>query len=161
MNIIAKEKNVLLEDICKDTDLPKHFLAKIFQQLVREKLIVSIKGRGGGFTFAKPPSEIFLYQIVEILDGKAPLDGCIVGLEMCNDNMPCPQHENWKPIKNALKDFLQNTSLDMMSQALIIKLETLNQPIPCRSEKKSPLTKKPSRRKKISQKKSPKKSSKQ
>ncbi len=133
MNIIAGEQNVLLEDICANSDLPKQFVAKIFQQLTKTGIIKSIKGRGGGFAFNTPPSEIFLYQIVEIIDGPAPLDGCVVGLNICNDNTPCPQHEYWKPIKESLKNFLQKTSLDMMSEALTVKLETLNMPLPCNS----------------------------
>lgn len=40
------EKTVLLDDLLAGTDLPRDFIAKIFQKLVRAGILRSAKGRG-------------------------------------------------------------------------------------------------------------------
>lgn len=121
---------VLLDELCKGTDLPRHFVAKIFQDLVRRKLLTSAKGRGGGFALTKPPNKITLYDIVEAVDGMDDLQQCVVGMANCDDRQPCPHHDEWKPVRERLKAFLLHTTLAKMSVTLRRKLELANHPIP-------------------------------
>src|ERR1051325_2195956 len=78
-------RSMLLDQLVAGTDLPRDFLAKIFQRLVKAGILRSAKGRGGGFTLARPAHEITLMHIIEAIEGPARLDECIVGLEKCND----------------------------------------------------------------------------
>lgn len=39
-----------VKEIAEALDVPKHFLAKILQQLVRNNLVSSVKGPSGGFS---------------------------------------------------------------------------------------------------------------
>ncbi len=130
---------VLLDELCEGTDLPRHFVAKIFQDLVRKGLLTSAKGRGGGFALANPPSQITLYDIVAQIDGVESLDSCVVGLAKCDDEQPCPQHEQWKPIRAQLKKFLLSTTLEMMADAMSGKMELVGMPKPELKSKSKPL----------------------
>ncbi len=112
---------MLLDQLVSGTNLPRDFMAKIFQKLVRAKLLTSAKGRGGGFTLARPPHDITLMDIVEAIEGPKPLDGCVVGLERCNDDMPCPQHDLYKPIRQRLKDYMTTTTLADLASSLKTK----------------------------------------
>jgi Rrf2 family protein len=114
---------VLVRELCDGADLPRHFVAKIFQGLVREGLLLSAKGRGGGFALARPPSEIYLAEIVAAVDGLESLDACVVKLGPCNDQQPCPQHDQWEPVRAHLKKFLTETTLEDMSKSLRWKIE--------------------------------------
>jgi Rrf2 family protein len=125
------EGYVLLDDLCEGTDLPRHFVAKIFQELVRKGLLVSAKGRGGGFSLARHPDKITLYDIVSVVDGVEQLDHCVVGMAQCDDHQPCPQHDQWKGIRMQLRHFLLETTLDKMSKTMERKLELLGEPAPC------------------------------
>ena len=116
---------MLLDDLCKDTDLPRHFVAKIFQDLVRKGMLASAKGRGGGFALIRKPSEITLYEIVSMVDGLDRLEDCVVGMARCDDHQPCPQHDQWKAIRLHLREFLQKTTLATMSNTLKEKLEII------------------------------------
>ena len=120
---------VLLDELCEDTDLPRHFVAKIFQDLVRNGLLLSAKGRGGGFALARVPAKIFLVEIVAAVDGIEGLDACVVGMARCDDTQPCPQHDHWKPIRAHLKKFLTETTLDQMSKSLRFKVESSGQKV--------------------------------
>lgn len=106
-----KDGFVMLDEIIGGTGMPRDFLAKVFQKLVRGGILRSTKGRGGGFALVRPPHEITLMQVVEALDGPQTFDRCVVGLDRCNDEMPCPQHDLYKPIRQRLKDYLNTTTM--------------------------------------------------
>ena len=109
---------VQLDDIVAGTGLPRDFMAKVFQKLVHGGVLRSAKGRGGGFSLARPPHEITLLQIVESVEGPQAYDRCVVGLERCNDQMPCAQHDLYKPIRQRLKDYLRTTTLADLAASL-------------------------------------------
>src|SRR5438046_2800143 len=108
----------MLDDILAGTDLPRDFLAKLFQRLVRSGVLRSSKGRGGGFALARPAHQVTLMQIVETLEGPQPLDKCVIGLSQCTDAAPCSQHDLYKPIRQRLKDYLNTTTLADMASSL-------------------------------------------
>lgn len=121
---------VLLDELCQGTDLPRHFVAKIFQDLVRKGLLISAKGRGGGFALARKPAKLYLIDIVAAVDGIEDLDGCAVGMAQCDDQQPCPQHDQWAPVRAKLKQFLTETSLEQMAGALKEKMESIGEALP-------------------------------
>ena len=94
---------VMLDKLTDQANLPREFLAKIFRQLVEGGILTSAKGPGGGFALARPAHEISLLQVIEVIDGGHQIDGCVVGLAKCNDTMPCPQHDLFKPIRQRLR----------------------------------------------------------
>lgn len=130
LSMLRPDGYVLLDELCEGTDLPRHFVAKIFQDLVRKGLLLSAKGRGGGFALARPPGQIKLLEIVAAVDGTEDLDACVVGMAECDDTQPCPQHDQWAPIREQLKKFLVDTTLETMSETLERKLRLINEPIP-------------------------------
>jgi len=112
----------MLDDVLAGTELLRDFLAKLFQRLVRAGILRSAKGRGGGFTLARPAHQITLMHVVEALEGPQPLDGCVVGLSQCNDQMPCSQHDAYKPIRQRLKDYLNTTTMADLASSLKSKV---------------------------------------
>ncbi|MGB0767971.1 MAG: RrF2 family transcriptional regulator [Phycisphaeraceae bacterium] len=123
--VIRPEGYVRIQEVCEGTDLPSHFLAKIFRDLVSEGLLKSAKGRGGGFALARRPDAIRLYDIVDAVDGIKLYSQCVVGLAKCDANQPCPQHDNFKPVRREIIHYLESTTLDEMSEALARKLDLL------------------------------------
>ena len=112
---------LLLDDVVGGTGLPRDFMAKVFQKLVHAGVLRSAKGRGGGFCLARPPHEITLMQIVEATEGAQAYDRCVVGLERCNDQMPCAQHDLYKPIRQRIKDYLLTTTAADLAASLRAK----------------------------------------
>jgi Rrf2 family transcriptional regulator, iron-sulfur cluster assembly transcription factor len=113
--------SMMLDELVAGTDLPRDFMAKIFQRLVRAGILKSARGRGGGFTLARPAHEITLMHIVEAIEGPQLMDQCVVGLERCNDTMPCPQHDLYKPIRQRLKDYMNTTTVADLAASLRTK----------------------------------------
>jgi len=115
------DQRIMLDELVAGTNLPRDFMAKVFQRLVHAGLLRSAKGRGGGFSLGRPAHQITMMQIVEAIDGTQTMDRCVVGLEKCHDDMPCPQHDLYKPIRQRLKAYLNTTTLADLAASLKAK----------------------------------------
>ena len=105
-------ERVSLKDITKGIDAPDAFTAKILQQLAREKILLSVKGPKGGFEIRKDKmNSIPIARVVDAIDGNGIYTGCGLGLGECDENNPCPLHENFSSIREQLEDMLENTSI--------------------------------------------------
>lgn len=129
LTVIAGDRYVQVGDICEGTDLPAPFIAKVLRELVEAKLLLSAKGRGGGYALARKPGKVRLIDVVEAIDGKEHCNRCVVGLAACNDKQPCPQHEAFKPVRAEIVDYLKSTTLEQMAEALERKLEMIGKPV--------------------------------
>jgi Rrf2 family iron-sulfur cluster assembly transcriptional regulator len=116
----------MLDDLIAGANLPRDFLAKIFQRLVKAGILHSCKGRGGGFSLVRPPHEVTLMHIMEAIEGPQPVDICAVGMGRCSDTMPCPQHHLYKPIRLRLKEYLTTTTLADLAASLKSKAQLQN-----------------------------------
>ena len=101
----------LLRDILDGEKLPQHFVGKIFQTLVREEILVSAKGRGGGFALRRPPEDVVLRQIVEAIDGRSRMKRCFLGFDACRLESNCPLYRKCDKMRNQIDDLLDNTTL--------------------------------------------------
>ena len=61
-----------IDHLAKTEEVPANFLAQILGQLREHGLIVSRRGNHGGYTMARPPEEISLYDIMMAVEG-----GCL------------------------------------------------------------------------------------
>lgn len=113
---------VKLKDISEAEDIPAPFLSSILQRLVTVGLLRSARGPTGGYALTRPPSEVTLMDIKSAVDGTTELDECAVGLGPCNDEMPCPLHDSWKPIRQQIRAYLKQTTLAQMSDAMASKV---------------------------------------
>ena len=72
------ETPVPIGDLARRREIPVQFLEQLFAVLRRAGLLKSQRGVKGGYSFAKPASEITVLEIVELLDG--PLGGGSEGI---------------------------------------------------------------------------------
>ncbi len=114
---------VLSRDISGALNIPPHFLGKILQTLVKHNILGSQKGRSGGFVITRPPKEIMLYDIIQVMDGPDYFEQCIMGFPGCFDHNPCPAHAEWNEIKTVLMKLLNARSISELSSDLDFKLE--------------------------------------
>jgi Rrf2 family protein len=106
--------NIELKEIAEERDIPKHFLSKILQQLVRHKYLCSMKGPHGGFRLNQDPASIRLIDIVEAIDGVEIFDECGIGLKQCNEIDPCPIHDDFKLLREQVKELFQTKTLEVL-----------------------------------------------
>ena len=104
-------KAIGLKRISESQNIPIHFLSKILQQLVKGKILSSIKGPNGGFILSTHPSKLRLIRVVKIIDGLDIFERCGIGLKQCSDKNPCPIHFEMEVVKDKIRLFLTEKTL--------------------------------------------------
>lgn len=102
---------VSVQAMARELDIPQHYLTKVLGKLSRKRIMKSQRGKTGGMALAGPPQTITLLDIVEAVDGKAPLDGCILGPEHCSDRKPCPLRKSWMVERKRLETLFSKTRI--------------------------------------------------
>jgi Rrf2 family protein len=108
------EKPLMSRQIARALQVPEPFLAKILQQLSRQGILRSFKGRGGGFVLARPAREVYLAEVVETVEGPSFREGCVLGLDQCSAENPCHLHEQWGRFKEEMMEVLSRQSIEEM-----------------------------------------------
>lgn len=114
----SEEKNVDLNEIAEEQKIPKHFLSKILQLLVKHKLLVSMKGPTGGYKLNRPADEISLLEIVKAIDGLDIFDQCGIGFRKCNPEKPCPIHPEYKRIRDRVYNLFDEKTLVTLNEEI-------------------------------------------
>jgi Rrf2 family cysteine metabolism transcriptional repressor len=70
---------VPIGEIAKARDIPVQFLEGLFATLRRAGILQSQRGVKGGYTFARPPAEITVLEVVERLEGELGADAAASG----------------------------------------------------------------------------------
>jgi Rrf2 family transcriptional regulator, cysteine metabolism repressor len=63
------EGPVPIGELARRRDIPVQFLEQLFAVLRRAGILRSQRGVKGGYSFARPPAEITVLEVVELLDG--------------------------------------------------------------------------------------------
>jgi Rrf2 family protein len=67
---------VSVRDIAQDLKIPRAFLEQIFSELKRANLLVSTRGKQGGFLLSRLPKDINLAEVIRHIDGPLALAPC-------------------------------------------------------------------------------------
>jgi len=98
-------------DLAARTGVPEAYLAKVLRRLVRHGLLRANKGHGGGFTLARPPSQIRFVEVLEAVDSMPLANRCAFGKARCSNTRPCLLHPAWTRLKNSFLEWARSTTL--------------------------------------------------
>jgi len=112
---------VRLDAIAERQNIPRKFLTVILSELVREGIVISHRGRDGGYELALPPVDIRYGDIIRHMQGSLAL-------------VPCASRNAHEPCKNCLDERicrLRGLMLRVRDEtAAILDGITLADPIP-------------------------------
>lgn len=108
-------KKIMVKDISKPINVPQAYIAKLLQELSKKNIISSSRGPKGGFYLSKANMENSLMDIINIIDGEKRLIACVLSLEKCNLEKPCPLHELVYPLKTKFIKVLQDRTIKEFS----------------------------------------------
>ena len=101
--------------IAGDLNIPRPFLAKILQPLSKNEIISSKKGLGGGFFMTSKNRGKSVITVIEIIDGIHHFENCVLGLDQCSTENPCPFHEKYIEFKNQLTGQLKQKDIGTLA----------------------------------------------
>ena len=107
----GEEKKIGIKQISRDLSIPTPFLGKILQTLAKHKLLSSTKGPHGGFGLGRNAENIYLIDIVDIIDGQDIFSKCLIRLDDCNGKEPCSMHDKYAEIRIQLLELFKNQNV--------------------------------------------------
>lgn len=102
---------IQVETLAERLGIPRNYLSKVLHRLAREQLLLSTRGKGGGFQLARSADRISLFDVVEPFDGVSTERRCLLGQAQCSDRHPCEAHVYWKGVSEKIAAFIRETTV--------------------------------------------------
>lgn len=101
---------VTLSDIARRQGISLSYLEQLFARLRRNGLVDSVRGPGGGYNLALPPSNISVAQIVIAINENIDATRC-GGEKNCDGEERCLTHNLWEDLSLRIREFLDGITL--------------------------------------------------
>lgn len=108
------EGPIELKEIAKREDISPKYLEHVIIPLRTAGLIKSVRGSKGGYSLSKPPSDICLNDVVEVLEGPLNLVECLRDPNACQRASFCVTRDIWSEVSYALQKIFMSITLEDM-----------------------------------------------
>jgi len=103
-------------DIANRQYVPEPYLNQILMVLRKEGLVESVRGPRGGHMLARPPAQITMAQVMQALEGYAPLMKCLPHPDSCELSPGCALRGMWQQIDEMAQRMLSSTTIEELAQ---------------------------------------------
>ena len=113
----SAEEPVLIKDIARRQAISPRYLEHLVTPLISSGILRSTRGARGGISLVKPPAQIKLGEVIQLLEGPiAPVE-CVIKPEVCARSRSCVTRDVWCELKDAIDGVLDTTTLqDLMER---------------------------------------------
>lgn len=112
---LAQHQNgeyIPLKEIAKRQAISEKYLEAILRILVSEKLVVGLRGKGGGYKLSRDPIDYTAWDIISITEGTLVPVACLEeGAAQCPRAAACETLPMWKDFNANLKDFFSRYTI--------------------------------------------------
>ncbi len=109
--MVYPDRALSVRELAERQCLSPKYLEQIMRALKAAGLAVAVRGARGGYRVAKPPADITLSRIFEVLEGSpAPVD-CLEHPDSCPMERLCVTRDTWLEMKEAIEGILKRTTL--------------------------------------------------
>ncbi|MBF0141019.1 MAG: Rrf2 family transcriptional regulator [Magnetococcales bacterium] len=120
ISVHGQTRPTALADISSRQEISLSYLEQLFAKLRRKGLVRSVRGPGGGYVLAAPPTTISIADIIRAVDEPIQATSCS-SPEGCRPSSRCITHHFWQRLGDHLNGYLESVSLERL------QLETHNQ----------------------------------
>lgn len=113
------EKFIPLKQIAAEQNISEKYLEAIVKLLVKDGMIIGLRGKGGGYKLAKAPSSYSVGSILRLTEGSLAPVSCLE----CQP-VSCPRAETcttlpmWRELDSLINNYLDSLSLeDLIGQS--------------------------------------------
>ena len=116
--LYSENETVSIASISARQNISESYLEQLIAKLKRAGLVESIRGAAGGYRLARSAEEISVGDILRALEGNlTPIECPALEAESeCVKESSCVTKVVWKRIDDALKDAVDNISLQELKQ---------------------------------------------
>jgi Rrf2 family protein len=107
---LKKDVVTMVDEIAREMQISKSFLAKIVQKLNRAGLVKSFVGMKGGCSLAKEPEGISFHDVIVAIEGPMAMNTCTVKKEECSLSKDCVVHPVWVTVRRDVESILKSNN---------------------------------------------------
>lgn len=112
-----------MKDVAERQDLPLKYLERILPVLAKNKLIIGLHGKGGGYRLGRAPDEYTVGEVLRLTEGNLVPVSCLE-----QDAEPCPRAAECRTLGMWKKYFeMTNEYFDGITIADLMKTENGNE----------------------------------
>lgn len=114
------ERAISLTEIANRQHLPIAYLEQLFAKLREAGLVVSVRGRSGGYRLGRDAGEIVIVEILKAVDEPTRMTRCLDGEGPgCVGDERCLTHGLWSALGKHIRSFLSGVTLaDVIDEAV-------------------------------------------
>lgn len=112
----GQDNFIPLKEVAERQEISEKYLEAIVKMLVQNKLLVGLRGKGGGYRLVKAPEEYSVGEVIRITEGDLAVVACLA-----DDSGECPKRAAcrtvgmWEKFDNLINNFFDNiTVADLM-----------------------------------------------
>lgn len=110
-------KPLLLKEIAARQGVSLPYLARLTAPLVAAGLVRTTRGARGGVRLAKPPAEVTLREVVQLLEGPIASTDCASNTNRCADpEASCAVRDAWDKLERAVFNVLESMTLQDLAR---------------------------------------------
>ena len=110
------EGPILLRDIAERQNISLSYLEHLIAPLLAGGIARSVRGARGGVLLARPPEQIKLSEVVQLLEGPiAPVE-CLNDPAVCTRSESCVTRDIWSELKRVMSGVLESTTLQDLAE---------------------------------------------
>jgi Rrf2 family protein len=102
------------KDVADAYGIPQEALAKILQRLVKAGLLQSQHGTNGGYTLARDPGMISVFEVIQAIDGPLFITSCMTVRGECDQSDRCNIREPLRKVNHGIEDLLRSITIQEM-----------------------------------------------
>jgi Rrf2 family protein len=102
---------VMATVIAEREKISKKYLEQLLTLLKNSGIVVTVRGKNGGYKLAKDPEQISAFEVITTLEGPLQIVHCTEKPEKCCKFMSCVAADLWQEIYDTITNLLKTTSL--------------------------------------------------
>ncbi len=110
-------RRLCAEELVEKLEIPDAFLRRLLQALGQAGILRSSRGKGGGFSLGRHPSEIRVSDVMRVFQGSLSMNDCMLRKRVCPNRGTCPLRSKLRSIEaKVLKDLEATTIASLMKE---------------------------------------------
>jgi Rrf2 family iron-sulfur cluster assembly transcriptional regulator len=111
LSFLQSSGPVSLSDISLNQNIEITYLEQIFRKLRIAGIVKSIRGRNGGYLYAKDPANISIREVMHAVDEVIDATKCN-GSSACHNGKKCSTHDLWHELNVLVDDYLDKITIN-------------------------------------------------
>lgn len=109
---------VSLKEVAHRQEISEKYLEAIIKLLVKDGILIGLRGKGGGYRLSQPPDHISVYRVLQLTENSlAPVSCLETNSTPCTKMVDCRTFPLWRGLDQVISEYLGRYTVADLMQA--------------------------------------------